>query len=137
LKSDHLKDLFSENPHRAQEFSLEFGNLFLDYSKNRVTKETLDLLIKMLEELNLKDKISAMFSGEKINITENRAVLHTALRDRKAETLIVDGINIMSDIKKVLTHMVDFADKIRSGQWLGYTGKSIKNIVNIGIGGSD
>ena len=115
----------------------EAAGLFLDYSKNRVTDETLKLLLQLAEESGLKPRIDAMFSGEKINITENRAVLHVALRAPKGATILVDGKNVVPEVHAVLDKMAAFANRVRSGEWKGYTGKRIRNVVNIGIGGSD
>ncbi len=115
----------------------EAAGLFLDYSKNRITNETLKLLLKLAEESGLKPRIKAMFSGEKINITENRAVLHVALRAPKGAKIFVDGKNVVPEVHAVLDKMAAFSNRVRSGAWKGHTGKRIKNIVNIGIGGSD
>lgn len=133
----HLRELFQGNDHRARKMSLEAEDLFLDYSKNRITDETLALLLKLAEDTGLREKIDAMFSGEKINITENRAVLHVALRAPAEATIMVDGQNVVPGVHEVLDKMTVFADKVRSGEWKGYTGKPVKNVVNIGIGGSD
>ncbi len=133
----HLRDLFAEDPQRADTFSLTAGDLLLDYSKNRITAETMQKLVALAEACGLKDKIEAMFAGEKINRTENRAVLHTALRAPRDTSVFVDGENVIPGVHDVLDRMETFANRIRSGEWKGYTGKPIKNIVNIGIGGSD
>ncbi len=133
----HLRELFQGNDHRAGKMSLEAEGLFLDYSKNRITDETLALLLKLAEDTGLREKIDAMFSGERINLTENRAVLHVALRAPKDAVVMVDGQNVVPGVHNVLEKMTLFADKVRSGAWKGYTGRRIKNIVNIGIGGSD
>ena len=133
----HLRDLFKEDPERAQRFAMESCGLFVDFSKNRITDKTLDLLMKLAHARDLKTEITAMFSGEKINRTEDRAVLHTALRNRSNEPVMVDGHDVMPEVRRVLEHMRAFATSVRDGQWLGHTGKPIKNIVNIGIGGSD
>lgn len=132
-----LRDLFAEDPDRGERLSIEALGLYLDYSKNRVTEETLRLLFALAEESGLQEKIEAMFQGEKINITENRAVLHTALRAPRDASIIVDGENVVPKVHAVLDKMADFADRIRNGSWKGHTGKEIRNIVNIGIGGSD
>jgi glucose-6-phosphate isomerase len=137
LKNATLKDLFAQDPQRGTRYTLEVEGLLLDYSKNRITDETLKLLVALADEVGLKARTSAMFTGEKINITENRAVLHTALRAPKDAVIEVDGKNVVPEVHEVLDRMAGFADKIRSGAWKGYTGKRIKNIVNIGIGGSD
>src|SRR5262249_13522983 len=111
--------------------------IFLDYSKNRISDETLKLLIELAEQSGLRARIDAMFRGEKINVTENRAVLHVALRAPKGASIIVDGKNVVPEVHDVLGRMADFADRVRSGQWKGHSGKPIRNVVNIGIGGSD
>ncbi|HVU26847.1 MAG TPA: glucose-6-phosphate isomerase [Verrucomicrobiae bacterium] len=137
IKKTHLRKLFAADPKRGQNFSLEAAGLFLDYSKNRITDKTLKLLLQLAKESNLRGKMDAMFAGEKINITENRAVLHVALRAPRAEKIFTDGKNVVPDVHEVLDKMAAFAEKIRRGEWLGFTGKPIKNIINIGIGGSD
>ena len=133
-----IKELFAENPNRAGDFTLEAAGWMLDYSKNRIDKTVMKELIALAEKSGLKAEIERMFTGEKINATENRAVLHTALRncDTKA-TLMLDGKDVLADVRAVLETMGDFSDSIRKGTWRGYTGKKIKNVVNIGIGGSD
>jgi glucose-6-phosphate isomerase len=133
----HLRQLFADDPKRGQRMALEAVGLYLDYSKNRVTDETLKLLLQLAEESGLRARIDAMFSGEKINITEKRAVLHTALRAPKGSTILVDGKNVVPEVHSVLDKMAAFSDRVRSGTWKGHTGKRIRNIVNIGIGGSD
>ncbi|MCU0857519.1 MAG: glucose-6-phosphate isomerase [Pontiellaceae bacterium] len=135
--SMHLRELFSADPQRAETFSLTACDLLLDYSKNRITGETLDLLVKLAEARGLREKTEAMFTGEKINRTEDRAVLHTALRAPFGTKVLVDGEDVIPQIHAVLDQMAAFSVRIRSGDWKGYTGKPIKNIVNIGIGGSD
>jgi glucose-6-phosphate isomerase len=137
IKGLHLRKLFAADPKRGERMTAEATGLFLDYSKNRVTSETLKLLLKLADESRLKARIKAMFSGEKINITENRAVLHIALRAPKGATILVDGKNVVPEVHAVLGKMAAFSKRIRSGAWKGFTGKRIKNIVNIGIGGSD
>ncbi len=137
MKDVHMKDLFAKDKKRFEKFSLMFENILVDFSKNIITEETLELLIKLTEEVNLRDAIKAMFRGEKINETENRAVLHTALRNRSEEAVYVDKQNVMPQVRKVLEQMRLFSEKITSGQWKGFTGKAITDIVNIGIGGSD
>ncbi|HLI76923.1 MAG TPA: glucose-6-phosphate isomerase, partial [Acidobacteriaceae bacterium] len=132
-----LKDLFAQDPNRGPRYTLEAEGILLDYSKNRITDQTLKLLVALAEAVDLKGRTEAMFTGEKINITEGRAVLHTALRAPKDAVINVDGVNVVPEIHEVLDKMSAFAGKIRSGQWLGHTGKRIRNIVNIGIGGSD
>lgn len=137
VKNMTLKDLFARDPARGDRLTAEFGGIFLDYSKNRLTNETLKLLFQLAEESGLKARIEAMFTGEKINITENRAVLHVALRAPKGEKIVVDGEDVIPAVHEVLDKMSGFAEKIRSGAWKGHSGKRIKNVVNIGIGGSD
>lgn len=132
-----MRDQFKQDPNRFSKFSVSFNNILLDYSKNRITEETLPLLIQLAEEANLKKNIEAMFTGEKINNTEKRAVLHTALRNRSNTPVMVDGENVMPGINAVLDKMKKFCEQVRSGNWKGYTGKSITDVVNIGIGGSD
>jgi glucose-6-phosphate isomerase len=133
----HLRELFAQDPGRAQRMSLEAAGLYLDYSKNRIADETVTLLLDLAAQSGLRDRIGAMFSGEKINITENRAVLHTALRAPRGATVMVDGRNVVPDVHEVLDKMSDFAVRLRDGIWKGHTGKRIRNVVNIGIGGSD
>ena len=133
----HLRQLFAEDPKRGERMTAEAAGLFLDYSKNRITDQTLELLIQLAEESGLRDRIEAMFRGDKINITENRAVLHVALRAPKGKYIVVDGENIVPQVHTVLGKMADFSNRVRSGEWKGHTGKRIRNIVNIGIGGSD
>jgi glucose-6-phosphate isomerase len=124
-------------PKRGERLTVEAAGLYLDYSKNRITDQTLKLLLQLATESGLRDKIDAMFSGEKINITENRAVLHVALRAPKGATIIVDGKNVVPEVHAVLDKMAEFSNRVRSGEWKGHTGKRIKNVINIGIGGSD
>ncbi|GHO78826.1 glucose-6-phosphate isomerase [Ktedonobacter sp. SOSP1-85] len=137
IKDVHLRDLFAEDPKRGERLSTEAAGIYLDYSKNRITSETLDLLLKLADEVGLRERINAMFSGEKINVTEQRAVLHVALRAPKDQVIKVDGHNVIPEVHEVLDKMTDFSNKVRNGEWKGYTGKRIRNIVNIGIGGSD
>jgi len=137
MQSVHMRDLFAQNSNRFNDFSLQFENILLDYSKNIITKETLQLLIQLAEQTELKTAIEAMFSGQTINQTENRAVLHTALRNRSNTPILVDGKDVMPEINRVLGQMEVFSNKIINGEWKGYTGKAITDIVNIGIGGSD
>lgn len=136
-KNTHLRDLFKTDGDRFKKYSVQFEDILFDYSKNRITDETLSLLLELAAETGLKDAIESMFSGEKINQTENRAVLHTALRNFSGKPVLSDGKDVMPDVKRVLEQMKTFAGKIHSGEWKGYTGKKIKYIVNIGIGGSD
>ena len=133
----HLRGLFAEDPTRGERLTAEAAGLFLDYSKNRVTDETLALLRQLAEESGLRDRIDAMFRGEKINVTEGRAVLHVALRASRGESIVVDGEDVVPMVHAVLDKMADFAERVRGGDWKGHTGKRIRNVVNIGIGGSD
>lgn len=132
-----MKDLFHDDPKRAEKYSVAFDNMFLDYSKNRIDDKVMNALYALAEERHLQDKIKAMFSGQKINQTENRAVLHIALRNRANKPIYVDGHDVMPQINKVLEKMRDFSEAVRLGTFTGYTGKKLTNIVNIGIGGSD
>jgi glucose-6-phosphate isomerase len=132
-----LRDLFAKDPGRGERFTAEAEGLFLDYSKNRITDETIKLLLQLAEESDLRGRIDAMFSGEKINVTEKRAVLHVALRAPKGASIIVDRKNIVPEVHAVLDRMTAFSNRVRSGEWKGHSGKRIKNVVNIGIGGSD
>ncbi len=133
----HLRQLFADDPNRGQGMAIEAVGLYLDYSKNRVTGETLNLLLQLAEESGLRERIDAMFSGENINITEKRAVLHVALRAPKDASILVDGKNVVPEVHAVLDRMADFSNRVRSGEWKGHTGKRIRNVINIGIGGSD
>ena len=137
IETHTIKDLFAQDPRRAENFSLEAEGLFVDFSKNRITAETLRLLLQLAEDSGLKQRVEAMFTGEKINITENRAVLHVALRAPKSEKIVVDGEDVVPQVHDVLTKMSRFADDVRSGDWKGFTGERIRTIVNVGIGGSD
>jgi len=137
IRDTHLRTLFAEDPGRGERLTVEGVGLFLDYSKNRITDETIKLLLQLAEESGLKRRIEAMFNGEKINITENRAVLHVALRAPKDQIILVDGKNVVPEVHAVLDKMSDFSNRVRSGEWKGHTGKRIRNVVNIGIGGSD
>jgi glucose-6-phosphate isomerase len=136
-KESHLRQLFAEDPKRGERLTAEAAGLFLDYSKNRITGETVKLLVQLAEESGLRDRIEAMFRGDKINVTENRAVLHVALRAPKGTSIIVDGENVVPGVHAVLDKMSEFSNRVRSGGWKGQTGKRIRNVVNIGIGGSD
>jgi glucose-6-phosphate isomerase len=133
----HLRDLFAGDPRRGERMTAETAGIYLDYSKNRVTDETLKLLLQLAEESGLRRRIDAMFRGEKINITEDRAVLHVALRAPRGGTIVVDGENVVVQVHAVLDRMAEFSNRVRSGVWKGHTGKRIRNVVNIGIGGSD
>ncbi|MFT3882201.1 MAG: glucose-6-phosphate isomerase [Gemmatales bacterium] len=132
-----LRNLFSDDPQRGQRLTLNAVGLYLDYSKNRINDETIRLLLKLADECGLRARIDAMFRGDKINITENRSVLHIALRAPKGATILHDGVNVVPDVHAVLDKMADFSNRLRSGMWKGHTGKRIRNIINIGIGGSD
>ena len=137
IKGLHLRELFADAPKRGERLTVEAVGLCLDYSKNRITDQTLKLLFQLAKESGLGARMDAMFSGEKINITENRAVLHVALRAPKGATIVVDGKNVVPEVHAVLDKMADFSDRVRIGEWKGHTGKRIKNVINIGIGGSD
>ena len=137
LETTTMRELFAKDPERFNKFSIEFGGILYDFSKNRITEETLDLLVSLAEQAKVKEMAEAMFTGEKINVTERRAVLHTALRNRSNNPVYVDGKDVMPDVNRVLAKMKDFCARVRSGEWKGYTGKSITDVVNIGIGGSD
>jgi glucose-6-phosphate isomerase len=137
LQALHLRNLFADDPQRGERLTAEALGIYLDYSKNRITGETLELLLQLALESGLRERIDAMFGGEKINITENRAVLHVALRAPKNQSISVDGVNVVPQVHAVLDKMAAFCDRVRSGAWKGHTGKSIRNVVNIGIGGSD
>ncbi len=133
----HLRQLFADDPKRGQRMTVEAVGLYLDYSKNRITDETFKLLLQLAGESGLRARIDAMFRGDKINITEQRAVLHVALRAPKDASIIVDGKNVVPEVHEVLDRMADFSERVRSGEWKGHTGKRIRNVINIGIGGSD
>src|ERR1700757_4774856 len=133
----HLRQLFGDDPKRGQRMTVEAVGIYLDYSKNRITDETVKLLLQLAEESGLRTRIDAMFRGEKINVTEKRAVLHVALRAPRSASILVDGKNVVPDVHAVLDKMAAFSDRVRDGRWKGHTGKRIRNVVNIGIGGSD
>jgi glucose-6-phosphate isomerase len=133
----HLRTLFEQDPKRGERLTAEAAGVYLDYSKNRITDETLDLLMQLAEESGLRARIDAMFAGEKINVTENRAVLHVALRAPRGTSIVVDGENVVPQVHAVLDKMSAFAERVRSGAWKGHTGRRIRNVINIGIGGSD
>jgi glucose-6-phosphate isomerase len=137
IKNLHLRKLFAADSKRGERMTVEAAGLYLDYSKNRITDPTLKMLLQLAKESGLRERIDAMFSGEKINTTENRAVLHVALRAPKGETILVDGKNVVPEVHAVLDQITEFSNRVRSGEWKGHTGKSIKNILNVGIGGSD
>jgi glucose-6-phosphate isomerase len=133
----HLRDLFAEDAERGERMCAEAVGLLLDYSKNRATDETLDLLVRLAEESGLAERRAAMFAGEHINVSEDRAVLHVALRMPREEKLVVDGVDVVAEVHRVLDKMADFSERVRSGEWKGHTGKRIRNVINVGIGGSD
>jgi glucose-6-phosphate isomerase len=133
----HLRKLFADDRERGERMTAEAAGLYLDYSKNRITDETLKLLLQLAEESGLRDRIDAMFRGDKINVTENRAVLHVALRAPREASIVVDGENVVPEVHAVLDKMTDFSNRVRSGRWKGHTGKRMRNVINIGIGGSD
>jgi glucose-6-phosphate isomerase len=133
----HLRDLFAQDEGRGERLNAEAAGIFLDYSKNRITDETIRLLLALAESSGLRERIDAMFNGDKINISENRAVLHVALRMPKGSSIMVDGKNVIPEVHETLDKMSAFADRIRSGEWKGHTGKRIRNVINVGIGGSD
>jgi len=137
IEGKHLRQLFADDPKRGERLAVEDVGLYLDYSKHRVTEETMRLLINLADECSLRARIDAMFRGEKINVTEKRAVLHTALRAPRGASIVVDGENVVPKVHEVLDRMSDFANRVRSGAWKGHTGKRIRNVINIGIGGSD
>lgn len=137
LRTAHLRDLFAADPQRGERLSTEAVGLYFDYSKHRITTETLQLLVQLANECGLRDRIEAMFRGESINITENRAVLHVALRAPRDATIMENGKNVVPEVHAVLDKMAAFSDRVRSGEWKGYTGKRIRNVINVGIGGSD
>src|SRR2546430_1618736 len=137
LRDVHLRDLFAADPDRGERMTVEVDGVYLDYSKNRITGETLRLLVALAERAHLRGRIDAMFRGDKINVTEGRAVLHTALRAPEGAVVEVDGENVVPAVHAVLRKMADFSERVRSGQWVGHTGKRVRTVVNIGIGGSD
>jgi glucose-6-phosphate isomerase len=133
----HLRDLFASDPARGDRMHVEVGDLYLDYSKNRLTDETISLLVALARRAGVEQLRDAMFAGEKINVTEERAVLHTALRAPKTESTIVDGVDVVAQVHAVLDKMANFSTRVRTGEWTGHTGKRVKNVINVGIGGSD
>ncbi len=137
MQATHLRELFDEDPTRFEKFTLKLDDILVDYSKNIINQETIDLLLELAKEVELESAIDSMFKGDRINQTEGRSVLHTALRNKSAESVFADGEDVMPNVKKVLSQMKSFSDKLISGEWKGYTGKAITDIVNIGIGGSD
>jgi glucose-6-phosphate isomerase len=137
IRNVHLRSLFADDPHRGERMAVEGAGVYLDYSKNRITDETIRLLVNLAEECGLRERIEAMFRGKKINSTETRAVLHIALRAPKSEQILVDGVDVVPEVYAVLDRMAVFSEQVRTGRWLGYSGKHIRNVINIGIGGSD
>jgi glucose-6-phosphate isomerase len=137
IKTTHMRDLFTQDPARFKKFSLRLNDMVVDYSKNRITEETMGLLTALAQEVELSDAIEKMFGGDKINETENRAVLHIALRNRKNTPIYVDGKDVMPQVNEVLQKIKTFSEQIISGTWKGYTGKKISDLVNVGIGGSN
>ncbi|MFL7812493.1 MAG: glucose-6-phosphate isomerase [Anaerolineales bacterium] len=137
IRPRHLRDLFANDPRRGEKYSLQSAGLYFDYSKHRITEETIDLLVNLAEKSGLEERRREMFSGAKINLTENRSVLHTALRAPRGTRIMVDGHDVVSEVYEVLDKMASFANRVRQGAWIGHTGKPIRNIINIGIGGSD
>ena len=137
LKNVHMKDLFANDPGRFDKFSTKFEDILLDFSKNRVTEETMDLLYKLAQQEDVKGKAQSMYKGDKINTTEGRAVLHIALRNQSDDPIYVDGEDVMPAVRETLARIRTFTEKVRSGAWKGYTGKSVRHVVNVGIGGSD
>ena len=137
IKEGHLRQLFADDPKRGERLTAEAVGLYFDYSKHRVTDETLHLLLQLAQACGLRERIDAMFRGEKINLTEDRAVLHVALRAPRGASIMVDGKNVVPEVHGVLDAMTDFSNRVRSGAWKGHTGKRIRNVINIGIGGSD
>jgi len=137
MKTKHMRHMFNKDPERFNKFSLRFKDILLDYSKNIITEETIKILLSLAKETKVKEAIDKMFSGDKINETENRAALHIALRNQSEDPICVDGQDVMPRVRDVLKKMEIFSEKVISGEWKGFTGKPIRNIVNIGIGGSD
>jgi len=137
VRDTHLRELFQADPSRIPALTVDAGDLHLDYSKNRLTAETIRLLLELAEAAGLRQRIDAMFTGDRINVTEQRPVLHVALRAPRSQHIVVDGVDVVEGVHDVLGKMMIFAEQVRSGAWTGYTGKPIRNVVNIGIGGSD
>ncbi|HEY1402068.1 MAG TPA: glucose-6-phosphate isomerase, partial [Terriglobales bacterium] len=137
VRALHLRQLFADDPARGERMTAEAVGFYLDYSKNRITDETLKLLLQLADESGLRGRIEAMFRGEKINVTENRAVLHVALRSPREASVVVDGENVVPQVHAVLDKMADFSNRVRIGVWKGHTGEPLRNVVNIGIGSSD
>src|SRR5580700_8269523 len=137
MAGQHLRELFAADPGRGERLTAEAAGLYLDYSKNRVTDETMRLLVALAEESGVPERRDAMFRGEHINVSEDRAVLHVALRMPADQHLVVDGTDVVAQVHEVLGRMADFANRVRSGEWKGHTGKPVRNVINVGIGGSD
>ncbi len=137
IRDVNLRDLFADDPGRGERMTAQAAGLYLDYSKNRVTDETIGLLVALAEQSGLAERIEMMFRGDRINVSENRSVLHVALRMPKGASLLVDGVDVVADVHEVLDRMASFSERVRSGEWKGHTGKAIRNVINIGIGGSD
>ena len=137
IKDQHLRQLFAEDPHRGERLAVEAVGLYLDYAKNRITDQTLKLLLQLAEESGLRQRIDAMFRGDRINVSEHRAVLHVGLRAPRGASIMVDGQNVVPEVHAVLDRMGDFARRLHGGMLKGHTGKRIRNVINIGIGGSD
>src|SRR6185312_4229333 len=137
IATRHLRELFAEDPTRGESLALEAAGIYLDYSKNRITPETIDLLVRLAEEAGLRDRIDDMFRGSAINVSERRSVLHVALRAPRGASIVIDGKNVVAQVHATLDRMHNFANRVRSGEWTGRTGRPIRNVVNIGIGGSD
>src|SRR5258707_3456539 len=137
IQNRHLRTLFSEDPNRCESLTVEAAGLYFDYSKHRVTDETIRLLLALAEDRGLRARIDAMFRGDKINVAEKRAVLHVALRAPRGASILVDGKNVVPEVHEVLDRMAEFSTRVRDGSWTGHTGKRIRNVINIGIGGSD
>ena len=136
ISGTHLRDLFAEDATRGERLAAEGAGIYLDYSKNRVTDETLRLLLRLADESGLRERTEAMFRGDRINTTENRSVLHVALRMPRERSLVVDGVDVVALVHETLDRMAAFSERIRSGEWKGHTGKRIRHVINIGIGGS-
>src|SRR5215470_10292243 len=137
IQGRHLRTLFADDATRGERLTAEGAGIYLDYSKNRVTDDTIALLLRLADASGLRERIDAMFRGDRINVTENRAVLHVALRAPRGASIVVDGKNVVPDVHAVLDAMAKFSNRVRTGEWKGHTGKRIRNVVNIGIGGSD
>src|ERR1700719_1739800 len=137
ISGQHLRELFAADPGRGERLTAEAAGLYLDSSKNRVTDETIRLLVELAAESGVPERRDAMFRGEHINVSENRAVLHVALRMPRSASLVVDGTDVVQQVHEVLDRMADFANRVRSGEWKGYTGKPIRNVINVGIRGAD